>query len=63
MFSFARIRWLVLLALLVSASGVSCVQAISREAQFGALDGVNGFVADGVRAFLVAVVPFLKPAE
>ena len=57
------VHWVMLAVILITAPGVSCVTAVAREAQFGALDGVNSFVADGVRAFLVSVVPFLSPAE
>lgn len=54
-------RWARLFALTCCTLHVSCVQAVFREAQFGALDGVNGFFADGIAAVLVSVVPFLTP--
>jgi len=63
MFSFRRFRWLIVLAFLIGASGVNCVQAVSREAQFGGLDGVNGFAADSIHALLEAIIPSFKPAD
>ena len=45
------------------AVSTGCVQGVVREVQFGALDGLNGFVADGVAAILVAVLPFFSPVQ
>lgn len=57
-----RPRWATLFALTCCTLHVSCVQGIFREAQFGVLDGVNGFFANGIEAVLVSLVPFLTPA-
>jgi len=55
-----RLAWLIVLV--CGTLPVGCVQGVFREAQFGALDGVNGFVADGVGAVLTAWIPFFSAA-
>ncbi len=55
-----RRRWFQMFALMGATMHVSCVQAVFREAQFGAFDGVNSFVAGGIEAFLVSIVPFVS---
>lgn len=60
--SITRRRWFQMFALMGVVMRVSCVQAVFREAQFGAFDGVNGFVAGSVEAILVSIVPFISPA-
>ena len=57
-----RVRWAWLIIFACATLPVGCVQGVFREAQFGVLDGVNGFVADGVGAVLTAWIPFLTAA-
>jgi len=58
----SRLRWAGLIVLMGATLPVGCVQGVFREAQFGVLDGVNSFVADGVAAVLTAWTPFLTAA-